>query len=83
MLRAPASLQLMPFFPFFEKYLVLLSVGSILNEMIPASENIMESSQHTPIKRMKVVDSLLTDQSGYPVTWPIIAFPISYSQCTP
>ena len=57
--------------------------GSILNDMIPASENIIESSQHTPMSRMNVVDSLLTDQSGYPVTCPMIALPISYSQWTP
>ena len=63
-LSAPASLQLMPFLPFWAKYRVLLSFGSILNEMIPASMNIIDSSQHTPISRIKVVDSLLTAQSG-------------------
>ena len=55
---------LIPFFPSLEKHLVFLSCGSILNEIIPARENIIESSQHTPISRMKVVDSLLTDHSG-------------------
>ena len=77
MLSAPANLQSMPFLPFLAKYLVLLSPGSILSEIIPASENIIDSSQHTPISRMNVVDSLLTDQSGYPVTCPIIALQIS------
>ena len=43
----------------------------------------MESSQQTPISRMKVVDSLLTDHSGYPKTFPMTALQISYSQCTP
>ena len=33
-----------------------------------AMENIMESSQQTPISRINVVDSLETDQSGYPNT---------------
>ena len=64
MLSAPASLQSMPFLPFLAKYLVLRSSGSILSEIIPARENIMDSSQQTPISSMNVVDSLLTDQSG-------------------
>ena len=64
MLMAPASLQTMPFRPSFAKYRVLRSAGSILRDIMPASENIIESSQHTPISRMKVVDWLLTDQSG-------------------
>ena len=38
--------------------------GSILKEIIPASENIIDSSQHTPISRMKVVEALLTVHSG-------------------
>ena len=43
---------------------MLRSFGIILKEMMPASENIMDSSQHTPISRMKVVEALDTDQSG-------------------
>ena len=35
-----------------------LSSGSILYEIIPASANIILNSQHTPIKRINVVDSL-------------------------
>ena len=67
----------------FAKYLLVLSFGSILNEMMPARENIIDNSHDTPIKRMNVVDWFETDQSGYPDALPIIAFMISYSQCTP
>ena len=74
---APASLQLMPPFPFLEKKRMLRSWGSILKEMMPARENIMDSSQHTPISKINVVDSLETDHSGYPKTWPMMALQIS------
>ena len=80
---APINLQEIPLNLPLAKYLLVLSCGSILNEIIPANENIIDNSQDTPIKRMNVVDSLDTDQSGYPDAFAIIALPISYNQCTP
>ena len=62
--RAPTSRQLTPPFPPRAKYRFVRSCGSILNEIIPATENIMESSQQTPMSRINVVDSLDTDQRG-------------------
>ena len=44
---------------------------------MPANINIIESSQETPIKRMKVVDSFETDHNGYPKILPMIALQIS------
>ena len=48
-------------------HLLFRSSGNILSEIMPAIENIIESSQETPIKRIKDVELLDTAQSGYPV----------------
>ena len=62
------------------KYLLVLSFGIILKEIIPANENIMDSSQDTPFNKIKVVEALETDHKGYPDAFPMIAFMISYNQ---
>ena len=56
--NAPPSLHGKP------NILEFLSSGSILNEIIPARENIIDNSQHTPINRINVVDSFDTVHSG-------------------
>ena len=48
--NAPPSLQGRP------NILEFLSSGNILYEIIPAKENIILNSQHTPINKINVVD---------------------------
>ena len=61
---ATINLQLMPLNLPLAKYLLVLSVGIILKEIIPAKENIIDNSQETPIKRINVVELLDTDHKG-------------------
>ena len=57
--------------------LLLGSAGIILEPMIPAIENIIESSQDTPTKSTNELLAFETVHKGYPVACPMIAFIIS------